>query len=114
MYADVVSRGGRLLLNIGPDEAGRIPELQERTLRGVAGWMRDLTARTNDRRPLTAAERDALGLGDDARGWARAWISEGALVIVAEDEDLLSRLLTASASPEASFHRGAAGVVLPD
>lgn len=114
VYADVVSRGGRLLLNIGPDEAGRIPELQERTLRGVAGWMRDLTARTNDRRPLTAAERDALGLGDDARGWARAWISEGALVIVAEDEDLLSRLLTASASPEASFHRGAAGVVLPD
>ncbi|MEZ0165722.1 alpha-L-fucosidase [Kineococcus sp. LSe6-4] len=36
---DVVSRGGNFLLNVGPDEAGRIPELQRRCLEGVADWM---------------------------------------------------------------------------
>jgi alpha-L-fucosidase len=36
---DVVSRGGRFLLNVGPTSAGRIPELQERSLRALARWM---------------------------------------------------------------------------
>ncbi len=36
---DVVSRGGNFLLNVGPDEAGRIPELQRRCLEGIADWM---------------------------------------------------------------------------
>lgn len=36
---DVVSRGGNLLLDVGPDAAGRIPELQLRCLEGLAAWM---------------------------------------------------------------------------
>ncbi|MFD0484956.1 alpha-L-fucosidase [Kineococcus sp. GCM10028916] len=36
---DVVSRGGNFLLNVGPDEAGRIPELQRRCLEQVGDWM---------------------------------------------------------------------------
>ncbi|PRY12847.1 alpha-L-fucosidase [Kineococcus rhizosphaerae] len=36
---DVVSRGGNFLLNVGPDEAGRIPALQRACLEGVADWM---------------------------------------------------------------------------
>ncbi|WP_373694847.1 alpha-L-fucosidase [Kineococcus terrestris] len=36
---DVVSRGGNLLLNVGPDAAGRVPELQRRCLEQVAAWM---------------------------------------------------------------------------
>lgn len=36
---DVVSRGGNLLLNVGPDEAGRVPELQRRRLEQIGDWM---------------------------------------------------------------------------
>jgi len=36
---DVVARGGNLLLNVGPDAAGRIPEPQRRCLEGMATWM---------------------------------------------------------------------------
>jgi alpha-L-fucosidase len=36
---DVVSRGGRLLLNVGPTAEGEIPELQQASLRSLGGWM---------------------------------------------------------------------------
>ena len=39
LLVDVVSRGGNLLLNIGPDAAGRIPPLQRLCLEGLASWM---------------------------------------------------------------------------
>ncbi len=38
LLVDVVSRGGRLLLNVGPTGAGRIPEIQRRTLEQMAAW----------------------------------------------------------------------------
>ncbi|MBA8794199.1 alpha-L-fucosidase [Friedmanniella endophytica] len=44
---DVVSRGGRLLLNVGPTAAGEIPEIQQRSLRSFGRWhtaVRDLFA----------------------------------------------------------------------
>jgi alpha-L-fucosidase len=37
---DVVSRGGRLLLNVGPTASGRIPDIQRRALVGLSQWMR--------------------------------------------------------------------------
>ncbi len=36
---DVVSRGGRLLLNVGPTAEGRIPDVQRRALEGLGRWM---------------------------------------------------------------------------
>lgn len=36
---DVVSRGGNLLLNVGPDSAGRIPDVQRRSLEQLGDWM---------------------------------------------------------------------------
>ena len=36
---DVVSRGGRLLLNVGPTGDGRIPDVQRRALEGLGHWM---------------------------------------------------------------------------
>lgn len=39
MLVDVVSRGGNLLLNVGPDAAGRVPALQRACLEGLAAWM---------------------------------------------------------------------------
>lgn len=49
-WADVVSRGGRLLLNVGPTSAGQIPALQRTTLEAFGAWKRplaDYAARTN-------------------------------------------------------------------
>ncbi|MCC6409695.1 MAG: alpha-L-fucosidase [Planctomycetes bacterium] len=40
LLCDVVSKGGNLLLNIGPDANGRVPEAAQKTLRGVGAWMR--------------------------------------------------------------------------
>ena len=37
---DVVSRGGRLLLNVGPHADGTIPDPQRACLRGLGAWMR--------------------------------------------------------------------------
>jgi alpha-L-fucosidase len=39
LLCDIVSKGGNLLLNIGPDAKGRVPEEAQRTLRGVGAWM---------------------------------------------------------------------------
>lgn len=40
LLCDVVSKGGNLLLNVGPDAHGRVPEPAQKTLRGVGAWMR--------------------------------------------------------------------------
>lgn len=40
LLCDIVSKGGNLLLNIGPDARGHVPEEAQRTLRGVGSWMR--------------------------------------------------------------------------
>jgi alpha-L-fucosidase len=37
--ADVVSRGGRLLLNVGPTAEGEIPELQKTALGSLSRWV---------------------------------------------------------------------------
>ena len=39
LLSDIVSKGGNLLLNIGPDAKGRVPEQAAATLRGVGAWM---------------------------------------------------------------------------
>lgn len=39
LLCDVVSKGGNLLLNIGPDSKGHVPEPARRTLQGVGAWM---------------------------------------------------------------------------
>ena len=36
---DVVSRGGRLLLNVGPTADGQIPDVQRQALEGLGRWM---------------------------------------------------------------------------
>ena len=40
LLSDIVSKGGNLLLNIGPDRHGRVPEEAQRALRGVGAWMK--------------------------------------------------------------------------
>lgn len=40
LLCDIVSKGGNLLLNIGPDARGRVPEESIEALRGLGRWMR--------------------------------------------------------------------------
>ena len=54
LYADIVSRGGRLLLNVGPTASGEIPAVQRRTLEEFAPWMSQLKPLTRDRRPASS------------------------------------------------------------
>lgn len=39
-FADIVSKNGNLLIGIGPDEHGRIPDEQIAPLRGLGAWLR--------------------------------------------------------------------------
>ncbi|MDO4259740.1 MAG: alpha-L-fucosidase [Actinomycetaceae bacterium] len=61
---DVVTRGGRLLLNVGPKADGTIPANQVHCLEGIGEWM------TRGKAELVGGT--PLGTIDDAQGWARA------------------------------------------
>jgi alpha-L-fucosidase len=39
LLAEVVAHGGNLLINVGPDGAGHIPDLQQRPLRELGAWL---------------------------------------------------------------------------
>jgi alpha-L-fucosidase len=53
---DVVSRGGRLLLNVGPTADGRIPDVQRRALEGLGRWMATAGPVLRDSTVVSAAE----------------------------------------------------------
>jgi alpha-L-fucosidase len=42
LLADIVSKGGNLLLNVGPDRHGRIPEPSVKALREVGAWLAEI------------------------------------------------------------------------
>jgi alpha-L-fucosidase len=50
--SDVVSRGGRLLLNVGPTAEGEIPELQQASLRSLGRWMAQVGDLIRAARPI--------------------------------------------------------------
>lgn len=83
MYADVVSRGGRLLLNVGPDASGTIPAVQRRTLEAVGAFMAAVKPLTTRRQPL--ADGAVTVRGAD---WWRAWSHEDQIVVIADREDV--------------------------
>ena len=71
-YADVVSRGGRLLLNVGPTAAGEIPPVQRRTLEGAASWLVAIKPHTIGRGPVAEGDVEVSGCRVVARlGHAR-------------------------------------------
>lgn len=51
--ADVTSRGGNLLLNVGPTASGEIPDLQRRSLEQLAQWMQRNSAAIHGTRPVS-------------------------------------------------------------
>lgn len=55
LLADIVSRGGNLLLNVGPRADGTLPSAQRDVLEGMASWMAVNSPAIHGTRPLTAA-----------------------------------------------------------
>lgn len=76
---DVASRGGNLLLNVGPDASGNIPPVQRRCLEGMGEWMQAHGCIDGTRRvdPSVAKAVGSEG-GDEEIGsqWAR-WLKRG-------------------------------------
>ena len=53
LLTEVVAKGGNLLLGVGPDLDGSIPELQSGPLRDAGEWVRNNHALINESRPWT-------------------------------------------------------------
>ncbi|MFJ4224347.1 alpha-L-fucosidase [Microbacterium sp. NPDC089695] len=82
LLADVVSRGGNLLLNIGLEASGRIPDDQRRTLEGLSGWNR-----THGHAVFGAVPEPRLRASDDPwLRWTRT--DEGVHAIVDADRPI--------------------------
>lgn len=85
MLADVVSRGGNLLLNVGPDAQGRIPPLQQRCLEQVADWMAVHGDALQGTEPLDADRAEQFGAASAGHGpWVRWTRGEGALYAIVD------------------------------
>lgn len=76
-WIDVVSRGGRLLLNVGPTAKGTIPDLQRSTLEGFGRWKKQVAQDSKTARPLNGAQSTDTP-------WVRWWDTEsGPILFVA-------------------------------
>ena len=66
LLAEVVAHGGNLLINVGPDGAGRIPDLQQRPLRELGAWLEANGEAVYATRPWTPAATTTT-TGDQVR-----------------------------------------------
>ena len=60
MFADIVSKNGNMLLNVGPMPDGTIPELQRRCLQGLGAWLRVHGEAIYSTRPWQQAEAQTV------------------------------------------------------
>jgi alpha-L-fucosidase len=74
----VASRGGNLLLNVGPDASGHIPPVQRRCLEGMGEWTRVHGSIDGTRRVDAKLVKPAGEAGDEDIGkkWVR-WLKRG-------------------------------------
>ncbi|MCI9889928.1 alpha-L-fucosidase [Micrococcales bacterium 31B] len=90
LLVDVVSRGGHLLLNVGPKADGTLPDIQRRALEGLADWMADARPHLVGTRPA-----DASGSDDPWVRFVRS--SSGALVGFGRDVESVRAAASAGA-----------------
>jgi len=80
-WVDVVARGGQLLLNVGPTADGRIPGVQERTLRDFAAWR----ATVGDAAGVRAWPEADAPLDGTGGPWVRFWNAPDEIVAFVGD-----------------------------
>ncbi len=61
MLCDIVSRGGNLLLDIGPDADGTIPVVMEERLTEIGSWLKTNGEAIYGTRPFTTAKQWSAG-----------------------------------------------------
>lgn len=123
MLCDVVARNGNLLIGVGPDEFGRIPDDHAAPLRGLGGWMRANGTAILRGRPWSAGPGRSVR-GDGVRytvveGTVHALIdstpgSEVVLHGVHADSVTEATLLATGGALEVSARDGAPALRLPD
>ena len=86
MLADVVSKNGNLLINVGPTADGTIPQMQQKPLLETGDWLGIYGDAIYGTRPWTRAEGKTSG-GDDVR-------------FTAKGNSLYAIILAPPASPE--------------
>ena len=75
---DVTSEGGNLLLNVGPDEAGNIPDLQMKCLEYMAEYMTVNKEAIQGTEPVKSEVAQPIGV-DKGAVWVR-WTRKGSRV----------------------------------
>ncbi len=79
LLGDIVSRGGRLLLNVGPTAAGEIPQIQQESLRSLGRWMDTMAG------PIRSARRvDPAVARPSDKPWVRWLHTPDALVALVD------------------------------
>ena len=105
---DVVSRGGRLLLNVGPTADGVIPEIQQASLRSLGRWMAQLGGIVQSAQPAPPGTGETT---DDP--WVR-WLETPEHLVALVDQVGETRLACGDAQVSPSVHLlGAPGSVQP-
>ena len=97
LLVDVVSRGGNLLLGVGPDTSGRVSAVQRRSLEGLGAWLTRNGSAIYGTRPWVRSG-DALGDGSHV-AWTRRGESLFATISGPADTVALPVPLGASANP---------------
>ncbi|SIO28856.1 alpha-L-fucosidase [Agromyces cerinus] len=81
-WVDVVARGGRLLINVGPTASGRIPDEQREALEGFGAWR----AALGDAPAEVIAWADpADAFGPGGGPWLRFWNTAEAVIVFVGD-----------------------------
>jgi alpha-L-fucosidase len=112
LLCDIVSKGGNLLLNVGPDARGRIPQPSIDALRGLGRWMRvndeavyGTTASPFPRLPWGRATRK----GDMLYLMVFDWPDDGRLFVPMRGEVRSARILGGSNRLEFGPNRARGG-----
>jgi alpha-L-fucosidase len=110
LLCDVVSRGGRLLLNVGPTAEGEIPPLQQSALRSLGRWMAEVGGIVGSASPVEAAIAQA---GDAP--WVR-WLHTPEQLVALVDQPGRTELAfrTERTDPAGARLLGAGGSVRAD